>query len=110
VQCSLSTDHIIVEADDDAASDYSALVGAGYDCSTVELGYVFEEGSGPAEGSTPFAQTCPLYRFSGTTQDGSGEHLFTRYEVDLTGYTCEPPVRGEVLTDHECFGTTPDGC
>ena len=110
VQCSLDTDHIIVEYDTSSSSDYTALQGAGYDCASADLGYIYDLGSGPASGTTPFASSCDLYRFSGTTSAGTGEHLFTRDETSVSGYTCELPVRGEVLTDHSCFGGVPSGC
>ena len=110
MQCSLSTDHIIVEYDTSSSSDNSALVEAGYDCGTVDLGYIYDLGSGPAAGTAPYADTCELWRFSATTSSGTGEHLFTRYESSVSGYTCEPPARGEVLTDFSCFSGSPSGC
>ena len=110
VQCSYLTDHIIVEYDTSSSSDYTALGKAGYDCTTVDLGYVYDLGSGPTSSTTPYANTCDLYRYSGTTPSGTGEHLFTRYETSTSGYTCESPARGEVLTDHTCFSGTPSGC
>ncbi len=110
MQCSYSTDHIIVEYDTSSSSDYTALRTASYDCTTVDLGYIYDLGSGPAASTTPYANTCDLYRYKGTTSSGSGEHLFTRYETSTSGYTCESPARGEVLTDHACFSGTPSGC
>ncbi len=107
VQCSSSsgTDHIIVE---DGSSDESALTAAGYNCS-ISLGYIYDLGAAPT-GTTPYANTCDLYRYSGTTHTGYGEHLFTRGGDSVSAYTCEPPARGEVMTDHTCFSSTPSGC
>lgn len=105
VQCSSSTDHIIVEK---YSSDYYALQSSGYSCS-ISLGYIYDLGSAPT-GTTPYSYTCDLYRFSGTTHTGTGEHLFTRGGDTVTAYTCESPARGEVMTDHTCFSSTPSGC
>jgi hypothetical protein len=105
VQCSSGTDHIILEK---YSSDYYALTSAGYSCS-INLGYVYDLGSAPT-GTTWYSNTCDLYRFSGTTHTGTGEHLFTRGGDSTSGYTCEPPARGEVMTDHSCFSSTPSGC
>lgn len=102
-QCSKSTDHILVEH---GSSDETALQGAGYDCS-VNLGYLYDSGSVPA--STPFANACPLWRFSYDAQ-GGGAHLFTRGADDVSGMTCEEPARGDVATNGECFVGTPSGC
>lgn len=106
VQCSNGTDHIILEK---YSSDYYSLISAGYDCTTIDLGYIYDLGSAPS-GATPYANTCDLYRFSGTTSTGGGEHLFTRHETSVSGYSCEAPARGEVMTDHSCFSSTPSGC
>ncbi|MBI4515448.1 MAG: hypothetical protein HY699_06505 [Deltaproteobacteria bacterium] len=105
-QCSKSTDHIVVEY---GSADYSALAGAGYDCS-LDLGYIYRAGQGPASGSTPWANTCNLYRFRYTVSGGSGAHLFTRGADNVSGMTCEPPVPGQVLTNFSCFSGTPSGC
>ncbi len=105
VQCSSGTDHIILEK---YSSDYYALTSAGYSCS-INLGYVYDLGAAPTS-TTPYANTCDLYRFSGTTHTGTGEHLFTRGGDSTSGYTCEPPARGEVMTDHTCFSSAPSGC
>ena len=104
-QCSSGTDHIIVEY---GSSDYSVLQGAGYDCS-LDLGYIYDLGSGPNSSELPFSNKCDLVRYSYSTP-GGGAHLFTRGADDVTGMSCEPPTRGEVLTDHDCFLGTPPGC
>jgi hypothetical protein len=102
-QCSKLTDHIIVEYQ---SSDYTSLVGAGYDCS-VDLGYPYRLGMAPS-GNTPFANKCSLWRFSYSTS-GGGAHIFTRYD-STTGLTCEAPARATVLTNFTCFPGTPSGC
>jgi hypothetical protein len=104
VQCSRQTDHIVVEH---GSSDYNSLSNAGYDCN-LELGYVFRNGQAPS--NTPFARACPLRRFRYTVAGGLGAHLFTRGPENLTGMTCEPPARGEVLTNNTCFTSMPSGC
>ncbi len=102
-QCSKSTDHILVEK---GSSDQTSLENAGYDCS-VSLGYMFDLGDAPS--TTPFANTCPVWRFS-YDASGTGAHMFTRGADDTSGMTCEVPARGEVVTDAECFATYPTGC
>jgi hypothetical protein len=106
VQCSLGTDHILVEA---ASADAVELAGAGYDCS-VALGHIFREGMAPRTPAvTPNAHSCPLYRFRYDTP-GGGAHFFTRGADDVAGMVCEPPARGDVLTEHPCFPDVPAGC
>jgi len=104
-QCSKGTDHIIVP---NGSSDYNALISAGYSCS-YSLGYFYNLGSAPSSGTTPWTNTCDLWRFSFSTT-GGGAHLFTRGADDLTGMTCEPPARSEVFSDFSCFSGTPSGC
>ena len=106
VQCSLSTDHIIVEA---GSADNDALVDTGYDCS-VGLGRIFRPRSGPRGAAvTPNGHTCPLYRFRHDTPAG-GAHFFTRGADAVGGMVCEPPSRGEIVTENECFAEVPPGC
>jgi hypothetical protein len=107
-QCSLATDHIVTPYDITAGSDYQSLLAAGYDCS-LRLGYPYALGAGPSGVSLPFANKCPLYRFSFNTA-GGGAHLFSRGADNLAGKTCEPPARAEVLTDFACFASAPAGC
>lgn len=104
-QCSYLTDHIVVEY---GSADYRTLVASGHDCS-VALGHPYDLGAGPPEAELPFANKCPLYRFTYPTP-GGGAHLFTRGADNLGGMTCEPPARGEVLTDFSCFAGPPAGC
>ncbi len=103
-QCSHLTDHII--AFDQMTWD--ALKLGGYDC-TLSLGYFYAWGTAPPNGKTPFPFTCPLYRFSFMAM-GNGAHLFTPGPDDLTGKTCEPPPRADVMTNVACFGGKPAGC
>lgn len=105
VQCSNGTDHIIVE---DGSADETSLRSDGYDCS-VSLGYPYELGAGPADGTTPWSDTCDVWRFSYSTSDG-GAHLFTRGADSVSGMTCEDPARFEVVTNESCFAGTPSGC
>lgn len=104
VQCSRMTDHLVVEH---GTSDYWALINSGHDCS-LELGYIYRNGMAPP--NTPFARACPLRRFRHTVAGGMGAHLFTRGPENLTGMSCEPPARGEVLTNQTCFTSVPSGC
>ena len=104
-QCSLGTDHVIVEQ---SGTEYDALLGAGYDCA-MDLGYVYEIGLGPDVSELPFAARCELVRYSYVTAGGSA-HLFTWGEDDVTGMSCEPPSRGEVLTDGSCYSSPAPGC
>jgi hypothetical protein len=108
VQCSKLTDHIVVQQ---GSSDYNALVSAGYNCTTVDLGYIYNLGQAHASGTTPWTNTCNLWRFSYTVSGTSnGAHLFTRGADDLTNMTCEPPARGQVFTNFSCFSGIPPGC
>jgi len=102
-QCSKLTDHIIVEYQ---SSDYTSLVGAGYDCS-VDLGHPYRLGMAPS-GNTLFARQCSLWRFRYSTS-GGGAHIFTKHD-STTGLTCEGPARATVLTNFTCFQGTPSGC
>lgn len=104
-QCSKLTDHIIVPY---GSNDYNALVSSGHDCS-VSLGYFFNLGTAPASGHTPWANTCPLYRFS-YSASGNGAHLFTRGADTVTGMSCEAPARADVFTNFGCFPSKPSGC
>lgn len=104
-QCSKSTDHIIVPS---GSADQSALQSAGYDCS-VMLGYPYYDGAGPADGATPWTRTCDIWRYSHMA-GSSGAHFFTRGADTVTGMTCEPPVRAEVLSNFSCFSGTAPGC
>lgn len=105
VQCSKLTDHIVVEA---GSSDYNALIAASYNCS-LELGYIYRLGQGPPSGTTPWANTCNLWRYRYNVS-GGGAHLFTRGADNVTGMTCEPPARGQVFTNFPCFSGTAPGC
>ncbi len=104
-QCSSGPDHILVGY---GTADFNALVSVGYDCS-VSLGYFYQLGAAPPSGHTPWANTCPLYRFSFSTS-GGGAHLFTRGADGLNGMSCEPPARADVFSNASCFGAKPSGC
>ncbi len=107
VQCSKLTDHILVEF---GSADHNALAAASYDCS-LDLGYIYRLGQAPPSGTTPFANTCQLWRFRYTVSGTAlGAHLFTRGADLLTDLTCEPPARGQVFTNFSCFAGTPAGC
>jgi hypothetical protein len=103
VECGFATDFILVAA---GSADAGELASEGYDCST-SLGRVWVPGAAPDD--TPWAATCPVYRFRYDTP-GGGAHLFTRGADDLTGMACEPPVPFEVATNFACFGGPPPGC
>jgi len=97
VQCSKLNDHIVVELESDA---YNSLSAAGYECTKVDLGYIYTLGAAPPSGTTQWAHTCALWRFTNTEL---GIHLFTRGADNLNDLQCELPARGQVFSNFACF-------
>jgi hypothetical protein len=110
VQCSNGTDHIVVPLN---SSDWTALRNAGYSCDPgggdQDLGYIYNLGSAPTSGRTPWANTCNLWRYRYNVS-GGGAHLFTRGADSVGSMTCEDPARGQVFTNFPCFSGTAPGC
>jgi hypothetical protein len=104
VQCSRGIDHIITVK---GGSEYASLITLGWNCS-LSLGYFFNDGRAPRYPlRTPYANVCSVYRQKITLPAGD-THLFTLEAEAITGPTCEPPTRGEALTNTVCG--KPSGC
>ena len=105
VQCSKLTDHIVVDATDDAVLD--ELQSEGYSCD-VDLGHAL---SSVEAAKTPYASSCDIWRVAYDAGD-LGAHIYTTGPDDVDGLdaaTCEG-VFAVGLTDGECFTEVPDIC